>query len=59
MVREKHVSGTHEIIDDICEKECEKEKILNSVSCFMTDRSATEQKANTILSCDIDHDISP
>ena len=27
--RETYVSGTNEIIDDICEKECEKERILN------------------------------
>ena len=49
---ETYVSETKEILYDICEKE----RILNSVSCIMKDRSATEQKAKTILSCDINHD---
>lgn len=29
----------------------------NSFSCFMTDRSATEQEVNNILSHDISHDL--
>ena len=50
------MSETKEILYGICEEEREKERILNSVSCIMKDRSATEQKAKSILSCYIYHD---
>ena len=53
---ETYVSETKEILYGICEEEREKERILNSVSCIMKDRSATEQKAKSILLCDINHD---
>lgn len=35
----------------------ERSIFINSFSCFMTDRSATEQEVNNILSHDISHDL--
>ncbi|XP_062621623.1 uncharacterized protein LOC134283186 [Saccostrea cucullata] len=54
---ETYVNSTKEMLSDISEKESDKKSILESVSCFMTDRSSTEQKVNFILSSEISHDV--
>ena len=54
---ETYVDVTKDILSDISEKDGESVKILNNVSCFMTDRCATEQKVNDILTKEIDHDV--
>lgn len=53
---ETYVSATKEIFNDIVNNEREKDQFFNSFSCFLTDRSVTEQKVNNILSQDISHD---
>ncbi|CAC5402020.1 unnamed protein product [Mytilus coruscus] len=50
-----YVSCTNEIIKDIEITTKSNDKILPKVKSFMTDRSATEHKANTLLSAEI-HD---
>ncbi|XP_061177421.1 uncharacterized protein LOC133186202 [Saccostrea echinata] len=52
-----YINCTKEILNDLSSNECEARTILNSVSCFMTDRSATEQKVNDILSEEIPHEV--
>ncbi|XP_056002923.1 uncharacterized protein LOC125662868 [Ostrea edulis] len=50
---ETYVSAVKEILSDIGNGD----NILNTVSCFMTDRSVTEQKVNNILSKEVSHDV--
>ncbi|VDI09992.1 Hypothetical predicted protein [Mytilus galloprovincialis] len=52
-----YVSCTNEIIKDIEITTQSNDKILPKVKSFMTDRSATEHKANTLLSAEI-HDVN-
>lgn len=52
---ETNVDITRYILSHISQKEGK--SILNNVSCYMTDRSATEQKVNGILARDIDHSV--
>ncbi|XP_061186880.1 uncharacterized protein LOC133195007 [Saccostrea echinata] len=54
---ETYVNSTKEMLYDISGKESDQKSILESVSCFMTDRSSTEQKVNCILSSEISHDV--
>ncbi|XP_056016543.1 uncharacterized protein LOC125672427 [Ostrea edulis] len=54
---ETYVNTTKEILSDISSKDCDTHMILDSISCFMTDRSATEQKVNDIFSQQISHDV--
>ncbi|XP_062597563.1 uncharacterized protein LOC134258988 [Saccostrea cucullata] len=54
---ETYVNCTKEIINDLSSSKNDASNILNSVYCFMTDRSATEQKVNDILSKDISHTV--
>lgn len=57
MERKTIVSATKEIFVDIMNNKRERSIFINSFSCFMTDRSATEQEVNNILSHDISHDL--
>lgn len=55
--RKTIVSATKEIFVDIMNNKRERSIFKNSFLCFMTDRSATEQEVNNILSHDISHDL--
>lgn len=58
MERKTSASATKEIFVDIMNDKRERSIFKNSFSCFMTDRSATEQEVNNIiLSHDISHDL--